>query len=194
MGTELSSIDALMNSSGKVRSGFPGTKWSTRLDRELRSARDRMDLLARLGDLVCESGAALYAWVLMPNHIHALLRTGSLSLSRFMQRLLGPYANAFNRRHKRSGHLFQNRFKNTLVEDEPYLLELVRYLHLNPVRSKLPVTVESLDNYRWTGHAVLLGKHEFAAQDTDFVLSLFGNRVGAARQAYRHFVRGGSRT
>lgn len=157
-----------------------------------RSARDRMDLLDRLGNLVSESGAALYAWVLMPNHIHALLRTGSLSLSRFMQRLLGPYANAFNRRHRRSGHLFQNRFKNTLVEDEPYLLELVRYLHLNPVRSKLPVTVESLDNYRWTGHAVLLGEHDFAAQDTDFVLAQFGDRVGAARQAYRDFVREGA--
>jgi len=108
-----------------------------------------------------------------------------------MQRLLGPYANAFNR-HKRSGHLVQNRFKNTLVEDEPYLLELVRYLHINPVRSKLPVTAESLDNYRWTGHAVLLGEHDFAVQDTDFVLAQFGDRVGAARQAYRDFVREGA--
>ncbi len=156
-----------------------------------RTDDDRLDLLDRLAELVTESNAALYAWVLMPNHIHALLRTGNLSLSRFMQRLLGPYACAFNRRHKRAGHLFQNRFKNTLVEEEPYLLELVRYLHLNPVRSQLPVSLASLDEYPWTGHAVLLGKLEFAAQETDFVLGHFGDQVGAARSAYRSFVREG---
>jgi len=157
------------------------------------SLRDRLDFLARLGDLVLESRAALYAWVLMPNHIHALLRTGNLSISRLMQRLLGPHAGAFNRRYNRSGHLFQNRFKNTLVEEEPYLLELVRYLHLNPVRSRLPVTLESLDDYPWTGHAVLLGNLEFPAQDTDFVLGRFGERVGAARRTYKNFVREGVR-
>ncbi len=161
--------------------------------RIFRSAQDRVDFLARLGDLVLESRAALYAWALMPNHVHALLRTGDVSLSKLMQRLLGPYARAFNRRYDRCGHLFQNRFKNTLVEEEPYLLELVRYVHLNPVRSRLPVTLESLDNYPWTGHAVLLGNREFPAQDSDFVLGQFGQRVGEARQAYRRFVCEGAR-
>jgi putative transposase len=87
--------------------------------------------------------------------------------------------------------LFQNRFKNTLVEQEPYLLELVRYIHLNPVRSRLPVTIDTLDGYPWTGHAVLLGKRSFLAQDTDFVLQRFGSELAEARRLYRQFVREG---
>lgn len=158
-----------------------------------RSARDRLDLLGRLEQLVFESRAGLYAWVLMPNHIHLLLRTGSLPLSRFMQRLLGSYACTFNRRYNRAGHLFQNRFKNTLVEEEPYFLELVRYIHLNPVRSQLSVTLESLDRYRWTGHSVLLGEQRFDSQDTAFVLGQFGDTVRRARSAYREFVGNGLR-
>jgi putative transposase len=129
----------------------------------------------------------------MPNHAHALLRTGALPISNLAHRWLGSYATAFNRVHRRAGHLFQGRFKNTLVEEEPYLLELLRYIHLNPVRSRLPVTIDSLDSYAWTGHAVLLGKREFPAQDTDFVLGHFGHKVSSARIAYRQFVRNGSR-
>jgi hypothetical protein len=116
----------------------------------------------------------------MPNHAHILLRTGNLPLSRLVQRWLGPYAGAFNRIHRRAGHLFQNRFKNILVEEEPYLLELVRYIHLNPVRSRLPVTIDSLDRYPWTGHSTLHGKREFAAQDSAFVLAHFDRTLGAA--------------
>jgi hypothetical protein len=66
-----------------------------------------------------------------------------------------------DRCHRRSGHLFQNRFKSTLVEDDPYLRQLLAYIHLNPVRSRLPVTLDSLDRYAWTGHAVLLGHHTY---------------------------------
>jgi len=128
----------------------------------------------------------------MPNHAHALLRTGNLPLSRLVQSWLAPYVGTFNRIHRRAGHLFQNRFKSTLVEEEPYLLELVRYIHLNPVRSLLPVTIDSLDRYPWTGHATLLGKRHFAAQDTDFVLRHFDRTVGKARHAYRLFVREGA--
>jgi REP-associated tyrosine transposase len=109
------------------------------------------------------------------------------------QRWLGPYATTFNRVHARAGHLFQNRFKNTLVEEEVYLLELVRYIHLNPVRSRLSVTLDSLERYPWTGHAVLLGHRQLPAQDTDFVLKHFGRRVGDARRAYRRFIREGMR-
>ncbi len=154
--------------------------------------RDRLALLQRLGDLVLSTGASLYAWSLMPNHLHALLRTGRLPLSRLVQRWLGPYATTFNLVHRRAGHLFQNRFKNTLVEEEPYLLELVRYIHLNPVKSRLPVTIDDLDHYPWTGHAVLLGNVDFPAQDTDLILGHFGNSVGEARQVYREFVRQGA--
>jgi hypothetical protein len=104
--------------------------------------------------------------------------------------LCGP--RSFNARHRRAGHLFQNRFKNILVEEESYLLELVRYIHLNPVRSRLPVTIDSLDRYPWTGHAVLLGHQTFPAQDTDFALSQFGRTAKDARRAYRQFVLDGA--
>lgn len=150
--------------------------------------RDRNGFLDRLSSLVLNSGAALYAWSLMPNHAHVLLRTGTLPLSRLAQRWLGPYATTFNLVHQRAGHLFQNRFKNTLVEEETYLLTLVAYIHLNPVRSRLPVTIESLDRYPWTGHSVLLGHRDFPAQDTDFVLRQFGCNPIDARVAYRRFM------
>ena len=127
----------------------------------------------------------------MPNHAHALLRTGDLPLSRLAQRWLGPYATSFNRIHRRTGYLFQNRFKNTLVEEDSCLLELVRYIHLNPVRSRLDVSIDSLSTYPWTGHAVLLGQRQFPAQDVDFVLSQFGSTLGSARRAYELFVRAG---
>jgi putative transposase len=159
--------------------------------RIFRSDRDRQSFLDRLGALVVESGAALYAWALMPNHAHVLLRTGALPLSRLAQRWLGPYATTFNRVHRRSGHLFQNRFKSILIEEDPYLLTLVRYIHLNPVRSRLEVTIDSLDSYPWTGHAVLLGQREYPPQDVAFVLSQFGSQVGTARRAYVLFVRAG---
>jgi len=131
--------------------------------RIFRADRDRRLCLDRLATLVTASGAGLYAWCLMPNHVHVLLRTGTMPLSLFMRRWVGPYASAFNRRHGRAGHLFQNRFKRIVVEEEAYLLALVRYIHLNPVRARL-CTADELDRYRWTGHAVLLGCRGFPVQ------------------------------
>jgi len=156
-----------------------------------RSDHDRTVFLKRLATLVLDSQASLYAWALMPNHAHALLRTGTMPLSRFALRWFGPYASAFNRTHRRVGYLFQNRFKNILVEEERYFLELVRYIHLNPVRSRLPVSLDSLDQYPWTGHSVLLGHRSFPAQDTASVLNRFGATVDKARQAYWEFVQQG---
>jgi hypothetical protein len=98
----------------------------------------------------------------------------------------------FNSRHRRSGHLFQNRFKSTLVDEESYLLEVLRYIHLNPVRSRLAVTLDELDGYPWTGHATILGRREFAAQDVDFVLEQFAGNRREARERYRQFVREGT--
>ena len=87
---------------------------------------DRRDFWARVGALVEATGLTVYAWALLPNHAHLLLRTGRRPLARCMRSLLTGYAGAFNRRHKRVGHLFQNRYKSIVVEEEPYLLELVR--------------------------------------------------------------------
>ena len=101
------------------------------------SDHDRLDLLGHIAALAPETETAIYAWSLMPNHFHLLLRSGPAGLSTFMRRLQTGYAGAFNRRHKRTGHLFQNRFKSILIEEDAYCLELVRYLHLNPLRAGL---------------------------------------------------------
>jgi|SRR5579864_5366138 len=87
-------------------------------------------------DAVERSGAVLFAWCLMPNHFHLLLQTLKANLSELMGRLLTGYARYFNRRYRLVGHLFQNRYKSILCEREAYLLELVRYIHLNPFRVK----------------------------------------------------------
>jgi len=131
--------------------------------RIFRSDADRALFLDRLADWAVESRAGLYAWALMPNHAHLLVRTGQLPLSRRMQAWLSVYGTAFNRRLRRSGYLYQHRFKSTLVEEDPHVHRLLAYIHLNPVRWRLAVTLDALDRYPWTGHAVLLGNHTYPA-------------------------------
>jgi REP element-mobilizing transposase RayT len=155
------------------------------------SDKDRGDLVRRLSDIAPKTGTVIYAWSLLSNHFHLLLRTGRESLSRAMRRILTGYAVSFNRRHKRIGHLFQNRYKSILVEEEPYFLQLVRYIHLNPLRVGLVKELSELESWPWSGHAALLGKREYDWQNTEFVLSQFAGRVGEARRRYRDFVRGG---
>ena len=108
-----------------------------------------------------------------------------------MRRLLTSYALYFNRRHSRSGHLFQNRYKSILCEEDAYLLELVRYIHLNPLRVGLAADLCALDNYPWSGHAVLMGHKSFMGQAVDEVLRLFGTRPLLARRAYSGFITDG---
>lgn len=153
-----------------------------------RDDRDREDFLARLGDLAGSGGLVVYAWALLPNHFHLLVRTGRGPLARSMRSLLTGYAGRFNRRHRRSGHLFQNRYKSIVCEEEPYFLELVRYLHLNPVRARLVQDLKELDRYRYSGHAVLAGRLSRSWQATDEVLGRFGRKASHAREAYRAFV------
>ena len=95
---------------------------------------DRDHFLSRLGDILTETKTVCYAWALIPNHFHLLLRTSNVSISTTMRRLLTGYANWYNRRHRRYGHLFQNRYKSILCQEDVYLLELVRYIHLHPVK------------------------------------------------------------
>ncbi|MGC8811877.1 MAG: transposase, partial [bacterium] len=119
---------------------------------------DRLNFISRLRDLLKDTGNRVLAWVLMENHIHLLLFSGSLGIVSFMRRLLTGYALYYNRKYQRKGHLFQNRYKSIVCEEEPYLLELVRYIHLNPLRAGLVKTVEALDQYPWSGHGVLIGE------------------------------------
>ena len=106
--------------------------------------RDRHDFLDRLGAIVEETDTGCYAWALIPNHFHLLLRTGNVPIATVMRRLLTGHAARYNRRHRRSGHLFQNRYKSILCQADSYLLELVRYIHLNPLRAKLVENMDSL--------------------------------------------------
>ncbi|MFH2046500.1 MAG: transposase [Pseudomonadota bacterium] len=127
----------------------------------------------------------------MPNHFHLLLRTGNVSISTTMRRLLTGYALWYNRRHRRSGHLFQNRYKSILCQEGSYLLELVRYIHLNPLRAGLVPDLTTLDNYPYCGHSVLMAKTNCDWQNTDKVLGLFGEKAGKARRTYRQFFNKG---
>ena len=102
-----------------------------------------------------------------------------------MRRLLTGYAVSFNHRHDRAGHLFQNRYKSILCQEDSYLLELVRYIHLNPLRAGLVSSIHQLDRYRYCGHSILMGKRNYDWQDTQYVLGLFGKRVSSAGKGYR---------
>jgi putative transposase len=156
-----------------------------------RDTKDREAFLKRLSDLVTKGNIQLLAWCLMPNHFHLLLRTHGMSLATMMRRLMTGYAVWHNRRHERKGHLFQNRYKSIVVEEDPYFLELVRYIHLNPVRGKILDSVSQLDRYPYSGHAVLMGHKKFKGQDVEWVLGSFGKRVGSARRRYHDFVEAG---
>lgn len=173
-----------------------------------RDDKDRKDFLDRLGLILEESHTQCYAWALLPNHFHLLLQTDSIPLSKLMRRLMTGYAVTFNRRHKRKGHLFQNRYKSVVCEEDPYLLELIRYIHLNPFRVGLVKNMRELDKYRWCGHSTILGKREnplipdieqirdkpektVSEETIQYILRLFGNNTENARKRYRRFVKKG---
>jgi REP element-mobilizing transposase RayT len=144
-----------------------------------------------MGTIASETGTSVYAWALMTNHAHILLRSGPSGLSRYMRRFLPGYAVSYNRRHRRHGHLFQNRYKSIVCEEDPYFEELVRYIHLNPLRAKLVESLAKLDRYRWCGHSVLMGRVKGDWQDRDYVLKWFGAKEADAKRAYRQFVKKG---
>jgi putative transposase len=149
---------------------------------------DRQLLVDRLFSLLSETGVHCYAWSLLSNHFHLLLMPTSTPLSYFMRRLLTGYAVSFNRHNKRSGHLFQNRYKSIVCVEEPYLLELVRYIHLNPLRAGMVSNLEELDFYPWSGHAVLMGNRLLDGQEKGVILERFDKGTITARWKYRQFV------
>lgn len=152
---------------------------------------DREDFLSRLETLLAATQTRCYAWALIPNHFHLLLRTGGTPLSSVMRRLLTGYAVSFNRRHRRAGHLFQNRYKSIICQDDRYLLELVRYIHLNPLRARLVDSLEALAGFSYCGHRQLLGQGDKGLVAAAEVLAFFGSSRGAAREAYATFVADG---
>ena len=156
-----------------------------------RDDEDKARFLERLGQTVTEGKCAVYAWVLMDNHIHILFKSGQAGISMVMRKLLTWYALYFNRRHRRTGHLFENRYKSILCDEDNYLLALIRYIHLNPLRAKMVMTIEELDRYLWSGHSAVMNKRECLWMDTDYVLLQFSDTTRRARNAYRRFVQEG---
>lgn len=150
--------------------------------------QDRSQFLSRLEKNVTLADARVYAWVLMTNHVHILFKSGKQGISEVMRRQLTWYAQYYNYRHKRSGHLFENRYKSVLCDQDNYLLALIRYIHLNPIRAGIVKTIEELDRYPWCGHSAVLGKRECPWIDTDYVLTQFGDTRRKARNEYRRFV------
>ena len=149
---------------------------------------DRDFFVCRMGDVALKTGTTIYAWVLMTNHAHILLRSGRDGLSAFMRKFLTGYSVHYNRRHDRHGHLFQNRYKSIVCEEEPYFVKLVVYIHLNPFRAGLVESLQALDGYPWSGHLALIGSKTYDWQDTDYALGYFGKKAGSSRKAYLEFL------
>lgn len=149
---------------------------------------DRTRLVDRLERVLPEEHVECLAWCLMPNHAHFLLRTGDRPLWRAMHRVETGYAGTFNRRHGRVGHLFQDRYRALPVTDDAYLLMAVRYVHRNPVEGGLVRSVEALEEYRWGGHAVLMGRAAAAFQSVEAVLGWLGNTPVEARARLRDWM------
>jgi REP element-mobilizing transposase RayT len=144
---------------------------------------DYRTYLGRLATYRKRYGVFLFAYCLMPNHVHLLVQTSEAPLSKFMQGLQQSYTQWFNRVHDKVGHLFQGRYKAIVCDRDEYLLTLVRYIHLNPVRAGL---VEQPDAYPYSGHRTYLTGDGPGLIDPAPVLSMLGGST-----AYRRFVLGG---
>ncbi len=154
----------------------------------VRDDTDRRAFLDRMGLQVKASGTSIYAFALMTNHAHILLKSGPDGIATCMRRLLTGYAKHFNRRHQRVGHLFRNRYKSIICQEEAYFGKLVAYIHLNPLRAGLVESLEQLASYPWCGHAVLLNTLRCDWMDRDYVLRFFGSKERSALKAYLRFL------
>lgn len=152
---------------------------------------DREAFVTRLGEVARATGTHVYAWALLPNHAHLLVRSGTAGLPTFMRRVLTGYAITFNQRNKRVGHLFQNRYKSILCEEDAYFRELVRYIHLNPLRARLVSGLGTLNHYSWCGHATVIGRILRPWQDRRAVLAWFGSTERKAIREYQTYMREG---
>lgn len=131
-------------------------------------------------------GHRLHAYCWMTNHVHLLLQAGDVPLSNFLRALSSTYARSINARNGRVGHLFERRYRASLVQQDQYLLEVVRYIHLNPVRANI---VDSLNDYPWSSHQAYIGRLKPPWVTTEFILNCFDATLDGARSAYLRFVR-----
>jgi putative transposase len=143
---------------------------------------DRQTFFSLLGDSIVTSCHRCYAWVLMNNHYHLLIRTSEEPPGIMMRRLNSKYARYFSKKYNRRGYLFQDRYKSIATQDQNYIEELVRYIHLNPIRAGFCRTIQELDRYPWSGHSVLMGMRKAPFQDTRTVLKRFGSSTARYRR------------
>ena len=152
---------------------------------------DRLQFLKVLGEVCQRFNWVVHAYCLMDNHYHPLAETPDSNLSKDMRHLNGVYTQQFNRHHERVGHVFQGRYQAIIVQKETYLLELTRYIVLNPVRAQM---VRSTKEWRWSSYRATAGQIERPpCLQPDWLLPLFGKKKQIAMEAYRQFVAEGKR-
>lgn len=149
-------------------------------------AIDKRDFLTRFGKLLERTSCQCLAWTVMSNHYHFLVRVSSIPLSKLMAPLLGGFAGAYNRRYDRTGYVFQNRYASILCDEDNYLLKLITYIHLNPLRAGMLDSLDDLGHYPWSGHAGMLGRHIQDWHATSETLSHFG---ASKRKAINEYLR-----
>lgn len=177
----------------KPRLHYPGAVYHVILRGNARQEiffanQDRFRFYLLMQEGVERYGYRIHAFCLMANHVHLAIQVGDVPLWRIMQNLCFRYTRWVNRQQGRVGHLFQGRYKAVLVDADSYLLELTRYIHLNPLRAGL---VKKLEKYPWSSHLAYLGDEKFPWLTTDWVLSQFSSRQSRARREYRKFVNDG---
>jgi REP element-mobilizing transposase RayT len=145
--------------------------------------QDREDLLARLVRVLPSGGARSFAWAFVSNHLHAVIQTGQVPLGALLARVNTGFALSFNRRHQRVGYVFQSRFGSRLISSTADLVNVIRYVHLNPLRAGLVPDLNALSRYPWSGHGALMGRREaHAFEAVADALALFGRETAQARQ------------
>ncbi|WP_428356864.1 transposase [Methyloprofundus sp.] len=148
---------------------------------------DRIIFLNILGKVVTDFNWLCHGYCLMSNHYHLIIETLDGNLAKGMRQLNGVYTQATNRRHNRTGHLFQGRYKAILVDKESYLLELSRYVVLNPLRAK--GMVQNIDDWPWSNYLAMIDKaHKFDWLTTDWILTQYGESREQAKRSYQQFV------
>jgi REP element-mobilizing transposase RayT len=152
---------------------------------------DRRFFLNILSQVFLSADYRCYAWTLMSNHYHLLLRTSDIPPGEVMRKINSAYARYYSRTYSRHGYLFQDRFKSIATQDQKYVEEIVRYIHLNPVRAGICTDVNELDTYEWSGHAAIMGSNGNGFQDVKTVLKRFGKEDMNARFLYRKFIEDG---
>lgn len=147
------------------------------------SDRDLLESL--LADSLCRDGCELHSYCWMTNHIHLAVRIGDKPLGRFVQHFASRYARAVQRRVPTTGHLFERRYRENLATRDSYLMALIRYIHMNPVRAGI---VADPAGYRWSSHRAYLGLTRISWLNIDLGLGLFGTELARARLAYQLFM------